>query len=225
MSYKTEQLEDEEAHKKRLEKEKAAHSRTLWEQLEEQKEKKKAEYDAVTKQIFAPPKALDEEEASYLDGILEQEKARERRRAEEEERELAAFSLARANRDLNHTQHDTLVEDTRGVAEGTGGAETQGKRLDSGRSGSSGATVAGNGNGKRAFPEVKINVKIKRKGKSGKTSEGGSKGSLSSSNIDDDKDSGHKKQKRDEDERKEKAPSTANSLSMLAAYASDEDEE
>jgi FAM192A/Fyv6, N-terminal domain len=91
LSYKTEQLEDEEEHKKRLAKEKAAHSRTLWEQLEEQKEKKKEEYDAVTKQIFAPPKGLDEEEVAYLEGVAAKAKSKERARAEEEERELAAF--------------------------------------------------------------------------------------------------------------------------------------
>lgn len=91
LSYKTEQLEDEEEHKKRLAKEKAAHSRTLWEQLEEQKDKKKEEYDAITKKIFAPPKALDEEEVAYLEGVAAKEKSKERARAEEEERELAAF--------------------------------------------------------------------------------------------------------------------------------------
>lgn len=45
-------MESEEARKVRLDKERAAQGRTLWEQLEEQKAKKKEEYDAVTKQIF-----------------------------------------------------------------------------------------------------------------------------------------------------------------------------
>lgn len=111
-------MESEEARKARLEKERQAQGRTLWEQLEEQKARKKEEYDAVTKQIFgasvllprlcliprrlvslfspvyaqtAPTKALDEEEAAYLEGIRRREENREKRRAEEEERELAAF--------------------------------------------------------------------------------------------------------------------------------------
>lgn len=45
-------MESEEARKARLEKERSAQGRTLWEQLEDQKAKKKEEYDAVTKQIF-----------------------------------------------------------------------------------------------------------------------------------------------------------------------------
>lgn len=39
----------------------------------------------------APTKALDEEEAAYLEGVRQREETRERRRAQEEERELAAF--------------------------------------------------------------------------------------------------------------------------------------
>jgi hypothetical protein len=52
LSYKTEDVESEEARKARLDKERSAQGRTLWEQLEEQKARKKEEYDAVTKQIF-----------------------------------------------------------------------------------------------------------------------------------------------------------------------------
>lgn len=40
---------------------------------------------------IAPPKALDEEEVAYLDSVRQREESRDRRRAEEEERELAAF--------------------------------------------------------------------------------------------------------------------------------------
>lgn len=52
LSYKTEDVESEEGRKARLEKERSAQGRTLWEQLEDQKARKKEEYDAVTKQIF-----------------------------------------------------------------------------------------------------------------------------------------------------------------------------
>lgn len=44
-------LESEEEKTKRLAKEQAANSKTLWEQLEERKQQKQDEYDAVTKMM------------------------------------------------------------------------------------------------------------------------------------------------------------------------------
>jgi hypothetical protein len=52
LSFKTQQLESEEEHTKRLAKEHAATGKTLFEQLSENKDKAKADYDAMTKQIF-----------------------------------------------------------------------------------------------------------------------------------------------------------------------------
>eukprot|EP00624_Nannochloropsis_granulata_P000475 evm.model.NODE_11811_length_10454_cov_19.500383.4 len=245
LSYKTEQLEDEEAHKKRLDKEKAAHGRTLWEQLEEQKDKKKAEYDAVTKQIFAPPKALDEGEASYLQGILEQEKMRDRRRAEEEERELAAFSLARANRDLGSNGEEMVAGGGKvPPREGAGGGGAA--REETGGSIGGGGNSSSSSSGNKGFPDVKINAKVKRKEKSSK--EGGKEGKEGKDS------STHQKKHKKEDKASKKAatmvsPATstaaqaapaaplatakpeapaaaaANPLTMLAAYDSDEEED
>ncbi|GAB5031277.1 Hypothetical protein NocV09_00501450 [Nannochloropsis oceanica] len=243
LSYKTEQLEDEEAHKKRLDKEKAAHGRTLWEQLEEQKDKKKAEYDAVTKQIFAPPKALDEAEASYLQGILEQEKMRDRRRAEEEERELAAFSLARANRDLGSNGEEMVAGGGKvSPREGAGARGGAATREETGGSTGGGGNSS---NGNKSFPDVKISAKIKRKEKSSK--EGGKEGK-----EDKDSSSHHKRHKKEDKTNKKASTATsavasaapsapaapaapakpevpataaANSLAMLAAYDSDEEED
>jgi hypothetical protein len=44
--------------------------------------------------MAAPPKALDEDEIKFLEEVSAQEKASERKRQEEEEKELAAFGEA-----------------------------------------------------------------------------------------------------------------------------------
>lgn len=46
----------------------------------------------------AGPKALDEDEVAYLESVAEREKNKERRRAEEEEREMAAFGMSKGRR-------------------------------------------------------------------------------------------------------------------------------
>ena len=52
-----------------------ARSKPLYQQLAEVKEKKLEEYNENTKKIFAPPKALDAEDAQFLND-LEDSKAR-----------------------------------------------------------------------------------------------------------------------------------------------------
>ena len=76
-----------------------ASSRPLYEQLEEQKAKKDAEYDAVTKAMFAPTKALDEEEAQHLEAIDERRRNDRMLQNLAEAREVDGFKAAR----LNHT--------------------------------------------------------------------------------------------------------------------------
>lgn len=49
-------------------------NRPLYEQLEDEKEKKQAQYDAVTKAMFAPTKALDEEEAEHYNEVEDKKK-------------------------------------------------------------------------------------------------------------------------------------------------------
>lgn len=52
-----------------------ARNKPLYQQLAEVKEKKLEEYNENTKKIFAPPKALDAEDAQFLND-LEDSKAR-----------------------------------------------------------------------------------------------------------------------------------------------------
>jgi FAM192A/Fyv6, N-terminal domain len=69
----------------------ASSARPLYMQLAEREEEKKAEYDAMTKKMFAPPKALDEEDLSFLSQMQEGKTKREAMRAEEERVALMAF--------------------------------------------------------------------------------------------------------------------------------------
>lgn len=46
-----------------------ASNRPLYEQLFDQQQKKQEEYDANTKRMFAPPKALDEDEVEYFNNL------------------------------------------------------------------------------------------------------------------------------------------------------------
>jgi len=68
-----------------------AASRPLFEQLAEQKEKKQLDHDAVTKLIFAPTKALDEEEADYYNELADQHKKLMELRHTTEEQEIKQF--------------------------------------------------------------------------------------------------------------------------------------
>jgi hypothetical protein len=86
-------LESEEARVARAAAERAS-ARPLFEQLADQRQKKQDEYDANTKLLFAPPKALDEEEFSFLQGIEDVAHQVERRRKNEEEIELERFRAA-----------------------------------------------------------------------------------------------------------------------------------
>ena len=64
------QLETEEAKRIRIDRERVA-QRPLFMQLAEQQEKLQAEKDKITKLIFAPPKALDDEEFEKVNSSLE----------------------------------------------------------------------------------------------------------------------------------------------------------
>lgn len=91
---KEEAIESDEAKATRLAQERAA-NKPLYQQLAEQKDKKQQEYDAMTKMIFAPPKAIDEEEAGFLKSLYEGNEDTERRKKEEEERQLESFRAHR----------------------------------------------------------------------------------------------------------------------------------
>mmetsp|Transcript_23879 Transcript_23879/g.35036 ORF Transcript_23879/g.35036 Transcript_23879/m.35036 type:complete len:200 (+) Transcript_23879:32-631(+) len=87
---KEEKKETEDTRAARIAAERAA-SKPLFEQLAEQQEKKQAEYDANTKLIFAPPKALDEEDVEYFQHMEQLRKQQMTKQKEEEEKELAVF--------------------------------------------------------------------------------------------------------------------------------------
>eukprot|EP01039_Chlorochromonas_danica_P001665 gene1670-1819_t len=86
-------IESEEAKIARLAAERASH-RPLFEQLAEQRQKKQDEYDANTKLIFAPPKALDEEDVSFLRHLENQQQESKLQQKEEEARALEEFRVA-----------------------------------------------------------------------------------------------------------------------------------
>jgi predicted patatin/cPLA2 family phospholipase len=83
-------IENEETRLARLDAERASR-KSLYEQLEEQKQKKQADYEAVTKQIFAPPKALDDEEFDFLQSMSNQKSRKEEEVKLKEQQELEDF--------------------------------------------------------------------------------------------------------------------------------------
>ena len=95
-----EQKESEAARQLRL---KAARdsNKPLFEQLAEQADKKQAEYDANTKLLFAPPKAIDEEEFAFLSAVEEGE--RRRRQAREGHDNSAVEQFREAQKAMTST--------------------------------------------------------------------------------------------------------------------------
>ena len=85
-------IESEEAKQARLLAERA-NAKPLYQQLAEQKERKQEEYDANTKLLFAPPKALDEEEVTFLQSI---EDHRSKKEQLQKQAEIAALESFRA---------------------------------------------------------------------------------------------------------------------------------
>lgn len=70
-------------------------SKPLYEQLEENKARQEAEYDAVTKALFAPPKGLDEDEAQHINDMEDLKKSRRESIQQQEALALDSFKLAR----------------------------------------------------------------------------------------------------------------------------------
>lgn len=69
----------------------ASAARPLYMQLAEREEEKKQEYDAMTKKMFAPPKALDEEDLAFLAQVQQRKDGVDRRRSEDDKKAIAAF--------------------------------------------------------------------------------------------------------------------------------------
>lgn len=91
---KEEVLETDEVIRARQAAERASH-KSLYEQLADRKEKQQAEYDANTKLLFAPPKAIDEEEYTFLQSVEDQRQRTEFERKLKEEKALEEFRNAR----------------------------------------------------------------------------------------------------------------------------------
>ena len=89
------QKESEEQRKVRLKREEAA-SKPLYLQLQEREAEKQAEYDAMTKKLFAPPRAMDEEDEQFYSKLRDTQERNRRKQQEEERALLAAF---RSNQD------------------------------------------------------------------------------------------------------------------------------
>mmetsp|Transcript_41569 Transcript_41569/g.70655 ORF Transcript_41569/g.70655 Transcript_41569/m.70655 type:complete len:178 (+) Transcript_41569:94-627(+) len=122
-----------------------AANRPLYEQLEDEKEKKEAEYDAVTKMMFAPTKALDEEEAQHMNDVEDAKRTSRELLRMQESHDLDGFKLARLNR--------TLVPDVpAATSDAVGGSDV-------------GVKVAIALPKKIAPIETKLNIKLKKKRK------------------------------------------------------------
>jgi hypothetical protein len=118
--------------------------RPLFEQLEEQKEKKDAEYDAVTKMMFAPTKALDEEEAQHMNDVEDAKRTARELVRMQESRDLDSFNLARQNRTVR------VVEENPSACGGCDGGAT-------------GATVSIAMPRTTATKSTVLNVKLKKR--------------------------------------------------------------
>lgn len=84
------QKETEEQRKARLQREAAA-SKPLYLQLQEREAEKQAEYEANTKKLFAPPRAMDEEDELFYSKLRDTQDKNKRRQEAEEQELLAAF--------------------------------------------------------------------------------------------------------------------------------------
>jgi hypothetical protein len=71
-----------------------ASSQTLYDQLEANKAKWQEDYDENTKKIFAPPKALDEDDVQFFDEQHATQLEKERRKKEQELVGLLDFKTA-----------------------------------------------------------------------------------------------------------------------------------
>ena len=80
--------------------------RTLWEQLNANKEKKDEEWKAVNNPFAAPP-GLEDDEVDYIDGIEDQKREAEKRKKQQILDDAAAFKAAQAKRVVSSTAAST----------------------------------------------------------------------------------------------------------------------
>ena len=96
-------VESQEVNDARLAAQKAS-SKPLYAQLAEIRDRKQEEYDANTKKIFAPPKALDDEDVAFFDDLEDNKKKLLSSRKEREAAAVESFKMAQHNED-NIQQH------------------------------------------------------------------------------------------------------------------------
>lgn len=165
----------------------------------------------------APPKALDEDEVAFLEGVAAHEKAVEKRKAEEEAKELAAFGEPRAHRcDTRWWALGCNVGTCLCVA----AAAARASQVKSAPvSVVARVELGGPATEKKsAFPEVKL--KVKRKGEKGGAKEGVKKAKK--------EDGGAKKgdgEAKAKQEGEKKPAAAAPAMASLVAYGSDDDDE
>ena len=98
---------------------KEASKSSLYDQLQENEDKKQAEYDAVSKMMFAPTKALDEEEAEHFNSVEDRKKVERELIRMQESIGIDSFKAAQLNR--------TIAPDERG--DGARGGQVVAARL------------------------------------------------------------------------------------------------
>jgi hypothetical protein len=95
-------IETEEAKNLKL-KNSGAANLPLYLQLAQQKDKKKTEYDENTKKIFAPPKALDDEDVNFFEDLNTIKSKALEERAMRENKAVEAFRDAQRKENENHS--------------------------------------------------------------------------------------------------------------------------
>lgn len=115
--------------------------RTLWEQLNANKEKKDEEWKA-TNNPFAPPPGLEDDEVEYIDGIEDQKREAEKRKKQQILDDAAAFRALQAKRVISSAgPHESgphnsapkslfkaaaLLKSRKSMAAGIGGVKARG---------------------------------------------------------------------------------------------------
>jgi len=103
-----EKIESDETRQAKLLAEQAS-NKPLFEQLEDLKAKKQAEYDQNTKKLFAPPKALDEEDVAFFEQLDETKAKAMKARSQREETALASFRSAQKEQTSTPSINDHIM--------------------------------------------------------------------------------------------------------------------
>lgn len=103
-------VESEELKNARLEEEQRA-KKPLYQQLAEKRDLKQEEYDANTKKLFAPPKALDADDVEYFDELEANRAKAMEARSQRDEAALESFRQAARDKKNNPGLQDGSSSD------------------------------------------------------------------------------------------------------------------